>query len=226
MAFGSASVTCCKLSPPKPPLSETLHLCPWCWAGWVSGARVGHKFQHIGQVGRTASPPCLRAAASAAQSLEGVLGWSPPSWTPLANGERLESRPPEEFEPGARRGGWQDEAASRTEQSFRDVELFARLDDTGQALLRSQGGPGAGLALTACPLCRVMSIEPQLFRVLLLRRLHPLPLTARHCLCGLPLDTRGHHRAACARVGVLGARVSVGNRGCSDLLGGWWASHH
>ena len=56
--------------------------------------------------------PCLRAAGSAAQSLEGVLGWSPPSWTALANGERPESRPPEEFELGARRGGWQHEAAS------------------------------------------------------------------------------------------------------------------
>ena len=102
---------------------------------------------------------CLRVAASAAQSLEGVLGWSPPSCKALANGERPESRPLEEFEPGARRGGWQHEAALRTEQRFRDVELFARLDDTGQALLRSQGGPGAGLALTACPLCRVTSIS-------------------------------------------------------------------
>ena len=79
--------------------------------------------------------PCLRAAASAAQSLEGALGWGPPSWTALANGERLESHPPEEFEPGARRGCWQHEAASRTEQRFRYVELFARLDDTEQVWL-------------------------------------------------------------------------------------------
>ena len=35
----SASVTCCISSPPKPPLLETLHLCPWCWVSWVSGAR-------------------------------------------------------------------------------------------------------------------------------------------------------------------------------------------
>ena len=50
-------------------------------------------------------------------------------------------------------------------------------------------------------------MDPQLCRMLLLRRLHlPLPLTARHCRCGLPLDSRGHHRAACARVGVLGRR--------------------
>ena len=129
------------------------------------------------------------------------------SWTALANGERPEPRPPEEFEPGARRGGWQHEAASRTEQRFRDEDLFPRLDGTGQALLRSQGGPGAVLALTTCPLCRVTSMEPQLFRVLLLRRLHlPLSLTAHHCRCGLPLDSRGHHRAACVRVGVLGRR--------------------
>ena len=55
-------------------------------------------------------------------------------------------------------------------------------------------------------------MEPQLFRVLLLRRLHlPFPLTAHLCRCGLPLDSRGHHRAACARGGGLGeARVSVG----------------
>ena len=65
--------------------------------------------------------PCF-----ARSSLDGVLGWSPPSWTSLANGERPESRPLEEFEPGARRGGWQHEAASRTEQRFRDEDLFAR----------------------------------------------------------------------------------------------------
>ena len=83
--------------------------------------------------------PCLLEAAFAGQSLDGVLGWSPPSWTALVNGERPESRPPEEFEPGARRGGWQHEAASRTEQRLRDEDLFARLDGIGQALLRSQG---------------------------------------------------------------------------------------
>ena len=155
------------------------------------------------------------------------VGWSPPSWTALANGERPESHPPEEFEPGARRGGWQHEAASRTEQRFRDVELFARLDDTGQALLRSQGGPGAGLALTACPLCRVTSIEPQLFRVLLLRRLHlPLPLTARLPVWPSPRLPWPPPSSLRAGGGLGEARVSVGKRGCSDLSGGWRASHH
>ena len=58
-----------------------------------------------------------------------------------------------------------------------------------RALFRSQGGPMA-------------RFDPQLFRVLLLRRLWlPLPPTDRYCLCGLPLDPRGHHRAACATAG-------------------------
>ena len=34
----------------------------------------------------------------------------------------------------------------------------------------------------------------------------PLPSTVRTCRCGLPLDSCGHHRAACSMVGVLGRR--------------------
>ena len=48
--------------------------------------------------------------------------------------------------------------------------------------------------------------DPQPFRVLLLRRLWLLPSTSRNCRCGMPLDSRGHHRAACAVAGVLGRR--------------------
>ena len=43
--------------------------------------------------------------------------------------------------------------------------------------------------------------------MLLFRRLWlPLPLTKRTCGCGRLLDSSGHHRAACANVGVLGRR--------------------
>ena len=85
--------------------------------------------------------------------------------------------------------------------------LFPRMCDSRKALLRSQGGPGAGLALSTCPVNRLTTFTSQLFRVVLLRRLHlPLPLAVRNCRCGLPLDSRGHHRAACARAGVLGGR--------------------
>ena len=82
------------------------------------------------------------------------------------------------------------------------------LDDTAKALTHSQGGSGAGLALSTCPTCRVTRLELHLFRVLLLRHLRlPFSLTFRNCRCGLPLDACGHHRAACARAGVLGRRV-------------------
>ena len=104
--------------------------------------------------------PCLRATSEAAFSLHGILGWSPPSWTAVRDGTRLETRQPEENEPGSIRG-WQHEAASRVDQRFRNEDLFARLTYSGQALVRSQGGLGAGLALSSCPTCRITRIDPQ-----------------------------------------------------------------
>ena len=71
-------------------------------------------------------------------------------------------------------------------------------------MLRSQGGAGA--AFSTSPNCALTRIEPTFFRTLLLRGLRlPLSLTQRDC-CGRPLDSCGHHRAACARSGVLGRR--------------------
>ena len=68
-------------------------------------------------------------------------------------------------------------------------------------------GSDAGLAFRACPIRRVTQLEPQQFRVLLLRRLQlPLPSCVHSCRCGRPLDQFGHHRAACARAGILGKR--------------------
>ena len=53
--------------------------------------------------------------------------------------------------------------------------------------------------------CVPTTFDPQPFRVLMLRRIHlPLPLSISNCRCGRPLDSLGHHRAACAVAGVLG----------------------
>ena len=57
--------------------------------------------------------------------------------------------------------GWQHEAASRVDQ-FRDEDLFVRMTNSGQALVRSQGGPGAGLTLATCPTCRITRMERSL----------------------------------------------------------------
>ena len=44
----------------------------------------------------------------------------------------------------------------------------------------------------------------------------PLPLSNRTCRCGHPLDAFGHHRAACARCGVLGRRGFTAGRVCRE----------
>ena len=60
---------------------------------------------------------------------------------------------------------------------------------------------------TCFPTAAHSRFDTQPFRVLFLRRLWlPLPSSARNCQCGLPLDSSGHHRAACAVAGVLGRR--------------------
>ena len=52
-------------------------------------------------------------------------------------------------------------------------------------------------------------------------RLHlPLPFVSHTCRCGRPLDSFGHHRAACSGAGVLGRRgfvvESIGARICRE----------
>ena len=68
---------------------------------------------------------------------------------------------------------------------------------------------GSGVALSVSPSSIFTRREPQLFRVLLLRRLRiSLPFSRRFWWCCRSLDAFGHHRAACSRAGVLGRRGS------------------
>ena len=114
--------------------------------------------------------------------------------------------------------------ASRRVKELHREGLFTMFSDQEQALVRSQAGPGAGAALTAIPTCNETSIPSHLFRVVLLRRLRqPLPISERSCRCGRLLDVCGHHRAACARVGMLGRRgfslESAAARVCREAKG-------
>ena len=113
---------------------------------------------------------------------------------------------PEDYEPGGvRQGTWQ-EAASRVERVFQDAVLMPRLASHEQAAA-IQSGPMAGAPLTCVPTSPLLQFHPQLFRILLLRRLRlPFPLTSRVFRCGRQIDPFGHHCPACSRAGVLGRR--------------------
>ena len=105
------------------------------------------------------------------------------------------------------RRGWQQKVAECVDTQFVATNVWPILTNQEKALMRSQTGPLSPLPFTVLPTDRFTRFDPQPFRVLLLRRLHfPLPLTARQCRCGRPLDACGHHRSACAVAGVLGRR--------------------
>ena len=182
------------------------------WASWADCLPMVQK-RHpevaaciVERLSNQPRTPCLGAAAAAAEQLNELPGFTPPSWHALALGARPPPREPEENEPGTSRTGWQHEASSRTERHHRD-RLFLTMTESERAMVRSQGGPGAGVPFTVCPTGVETRIDPHLFRTLLLRRLRlPLSMSKRNCRCGRPLDSRGHHRAACARAGVLGRR--------------------
>ena len=162
---------------------------PAYWASWGDCLHMVHQ-RHpdvarvlVDQLEGGADTPYLSAAVACARELEGVQGFHPPSWTALVFGAR--PPPPEqEFEMDALKGGWQHEASSRVERQFRERIVLPVLTD-GERLLRSQSGVGAGVALSTVRCNPLVRIEPQLFRVLLLRRLRlPLPLS---CSAFLPV---------------------------------------
>ena len=98
-------------------------------------------------------------------------------------------------------------APTEIEEVFFGTTVWPRLDATDRALVRSQRGPMASIPFHTPPVSAVSRFDPQCLRVLLLRRLWcQLPLCSATCRCGQPLDSRGHHRGACAHAGVLGWR--------------------
>ena len=147
---------------------------PAYWASWADcmpiifkrHAHVANLFMHELDV---APGGALGAAAEARQAVTGVLGFDPPTWEALAAGARPPIMEPEEMEPGGRRG-WQHAAASKVEHQHRE-ELFVHMRPSHRAQVRSQAGPGAGMALSSAPVNFLTRIPPHLFRVVLLRRL-------------------------------------------------------
>ena len=81
----------------------------------------------------------------------------------LSHGLRPRPHDPEDREPGGFQHGWQHEAASRVECHFRDRNLMPRMAEHEMALLRSQSGPYAGMALSVTPASFFTRIDSTLF---------------------------------------------------------------
>ena len=133
-----------------------------------------------------------------------------PSWRALADG----ARPPEDNELGTT---WQQEAAIRVEQQFREQQLFLVLSESERTLLRSQSGRARSrfsVPPTANPAVR---FDSQIFECFCC--VPSSPLVQRFCQCGRHIDEFGRHRAVCAQAGVLGrgfALESVAARACRE----------
>ena len=148
---------------------------------------------------------CLSSVTGAVNRLLEV-GVHVPEWQEIADGLRPEDLGFAEWEPCEGRG-WQRHASATVHEQHREQVVWPHLSLAERALVRSQSGPLASVPFTALPIHRISRMDPEPFRVLLLRRLRmPLPLNVRACRCGRPLDVLGHHRAACSRVGELGKR--------------------
>ena len=86
--------------------------------------------------------------------------------------------------------------------------VFAQSCPAIQAHIRSHSGPGSSAVLHGAPTTLEFTVEPHLFRTLVLERLRlPLDVTEARCECGIPLDVFGRHRAACPRSGRLRTRA-------------------
>ena len=99
--------------------------------------------------------------------------------------------------------GWQYWSSSVTDVSFRKLTLLSGRTASSRAHLRSHSGRNTGVALAHCPTTPEFTIQPHLFRTLLLERLRlPLQIMEASCEgCQAPLDLLGFHRASCPRSG-------------------------
>ena len=111
---------------------------------------------------------CLAELHACGQTLDREgFRWRP-TWSELRAG----IRPPDvaEGEPGEWQHGWQYWSSSVTDASFRKLTLLSGRTASSRAHLRSHSGRNAGVALAHCPTAPEFTIQPHLFRTLLLER--------------------------------------------------------
>ena len=183
-----------------------------CWFSWadclemIAARNPGVADMIVTEMGQADAGFHVSGASEVREQLVRV-GFKVPQWWDLRAGLRPPGQRVDERHVGIPGHGWQHEATEAVHAHLFSTTVWPRLSPPEQALIRSQGGPMSGVRFTCFPASQESRIDSSSFRVLLLRRLWlPLPPSSRNCRCGLPLDSRGHHRAACAQVGVLGRR--------------------
>ena len=190
-----------------------------CWASWADALpMINERTPAIANVvvqtmddGPTETS-CLVELKEAADRLDEEGFWWRPSWSALREGER----PPEitAREPGEWPHGWQYWASSFSDSYFWNCSLLSGRTAARRAHLRSHSGWNAGAALAFAPTAPEYTIQPNLFRVLLLERLQlPLTLTEGGCEeCQAPHDAYGRHRGGSSRSGRLKKRATPTER--------------
>ena len=155
---------------------------PAFWSSWADSLPVLHTQlpQYAAQILEhlqhpSAAIPSIQAAAAAAQALE-ERGWTPPTWTELAQGIQPNTTEAN-TEEAPRTRGWQQQATAPINTAMYS-ELQAAISPASQALLQSQAGPFASRPFTTIPYSTEFEYPSHFFRILLLRRLRlHLPLT-------------------------------------------------
>ena len=185
------------------------------WASWADALemihqrnpRIASRILETLELGTSETHGCLHELCLAASELARNGFDALPSWRELAQGRRPPPPPPGADE---RCPGWQYHASAALESSARTALLLS-MTRSERACLRSQSGPGASLALSAAPTSGECTIEPELFRAIIRRRLRwPLPLCEARCQgCGVKLDDLGDHLGACMRSGRPKMRASA-----------------
>ena len=128
------------------------------------------------------------------------------TWEDLAAGLRPDLPPMEDGDIYQPKHGWQHLASSCTDTSFVFTRMVPSLSEA-ESDVAFTGKPTGCLSIHVRAYVE-SRFDPQPFRILMLRRLRlPIPLAAKACRCGRLHDVFGHHRSACAVLGVLGARV-------------------
>ena len=196
------------------------------WASWADAlpmlsARLPELTDRVEAILNANPQGCLRDLDEAAGILDrsGFVGR--PSWREL----RVGVRPPQPsgVEPGEWQHGWQYHGSSSLEYHFRESVVFAQSCPAIQAHIRSHSGPRSSAALHGAPTTLEFTIEPHLFRTLVLERLRqPLDVTEARCECGIP---SGRVREAQGRMPTF-REVADEGRGtrtnlCPNMPRGW-----